>query len=267
MADLLAGDALARDPLSKTAPDGPRSATRLANFATTELQPCPYLDGREERRLLTVLHGGNADGRHEVLVQAGFRRSQNVLYRPICPGCEACRSVRIPVARFAPSRSQRRIAKRNGDLQMVVTDPHYGDEHYRLFRRYIHARHGDGGMAEMDRGSFRRMIEGSPVTTRLIEFRDGAGGLVAASLTDEVASGLSGVYKYFAPDMPQRSLGTFVILAHVEEARRRGLPYVYLGYWIEHSPKMAYKTRFRPLEMLAGTRWRAITADGSSPAD
>jgi arginine-tRNA-protein transferase len=244
--------------------DGPRSPTRLATFATTEMQPCPYLGGRDERRLFTVVHGPGADARHEVLMQAGFRRSQNVLYRPVCPDCAACRSVRIPVARFKPSRNLTKILKRNADLDLEVLEPAFSEEHFQLFRRYIEHRHADGGMADMDRGSFRRMLESSPVTTRLLAFRDGTGTLVAASLTDEVQSGFSGVYKYFAPEAAKRSLGTYVIMAHIAEAARRSLGYVYLGYWIERSEKMAYKARFRPLEILDGPRWRPF-ADTASP--
>ena len=251
------------DPLSKPSAGGPRSATRLATFATTERQPCPYLDARDERRLFTLLHGAGADARHETLMQAGFRRSQNVLYRPVCPTCSACRSVRIPVAEHRPSRNLKKIIKRNADLRLAVTAPQFTEEHFRLFRRYIEARHHDGGMSEMDRGSFRRMIESSPVTTHLLEFRDAGGRLWAASLTDEVESGLSGVYKYFEPDAPERSLGTYVILAHIDEAARRGRAYVYLGYWIAASPKMAYKARFTPLEVLAGTRWCRV--EGGEP--
>jgi arginine-tRNA-protein transferase len=247
--------------LTSVAPS-PRSTTRLTTFASTDMQPCPYLAERLERRLFTVVHGTDADRRHEVLMQAGFRRSQNVLYRPICPGCRACRSVRIPVRGFTPSRSLRRVAKRNADLATRVVEPRFGEEHYGLFRRYIESRHGDGGMADMDRGSFRRMLETSPVTTRLIELRDPAGRLVAASLSDEVASGLSGVYKYFEPEAAERSLGTLVILRHVELARARDLPFVYLGYWIEGSRKMAYKARFRPLEILEGARWMPFAPPG-----
>jgi len=249
---------VANDTLSRPTADGPRSATRLVTFATTERQPCPYLEARDERRLFTLLHGAGADARHETLMQAGFRRSQSVLYRPVCPSCSACRSVRIPVAEHRPSRSLRKVWRRNADLGLTVAPPRFSEEHYRLFRRYIERRHQDGGMSEMDRGSFRRMLESSPVTTHLFEFRDPGGRLMAASLTDEVASGLSGVYKYFEPEAASRSLGTHVILAHVEEARRRGLAHVYLGYWIAGSPKMAYKARFTPLEILAGTTWRRV---------
>ncbi|TVQ38665.1 MAG: arginyltransferase [Geminicoccaceae bacterium] len=232
-----------------------RASTRLTTFASTELQPCPYLAGREERRLFTIVQGMDADRRHEVLMQAGFRRSQNILYRPICPGCQACRSVRIAVAGFAPSRNLRRVAKHNADLITYVEPPSYSEERYRLFRAYIQGRHGDGGMADMDRGSFRRMLETSPVSTRLIELRDAKGALIAASLTDEVASGLSGVYKFFDPAQAARSLGTEIILRHLGLAAAASLDYVYLGYWIEGSRKMAYKARFRPLEVLAGDRW------------
>jgi arginyl-tRNA--protein-N-Asp/Glu arginylyltransferase len=238
------------------AADQPRSTTRLTTFASTEVQPCPYLADRDERRLFTVLHGADADRRHEVLMQAGFRRSQNVVYRPVCPTCRACRSVRIAVRGFKPGRSLRRVARRNADLVGRVVEPRFTEEHFRLFRSYIEGRHGDGGMADMDRGSFRRMLEGGPVTSHLLEFRDGSGELIAASLTDEVASGLSGVYKYFRTDDPTRSLGTLVILRHIETALARDLAYVYLGYWIEGSRKMAYKARFRPLETLEDGGWR-----------
>ncbi|MFW5679020.1 MAG: arginyltransferase [Pseudomonadota bacterium] len=259
---------MAGRPLTSVATP-PRSTTRLATFASTDLQPCPYLADRMERRLFTIVHGADADQRHEVLMQAGFRRSQNVLYRPICPGCLACRSVRIPVRGFAATRSLRRVEKRNADLVARMVEPLFAEEHYRLFRRYIESRHGDGGMADMDRGSFRRMIETSPVTTRLIELRDGAGRLVAASLSDEVESGLSGVYKYFDPSLAERSLGTLVILRHIDLARSLGLSFVYLGYWIAGSRKMAYKARFRPLEILEGDRWVpfALPATDESATD
>lgn len=239
----------------------PRSRTRLTTFATTELQPCPYLDERQERRLFTILQPGDGDQRHDLLMQAGFRRSQNLVYRPVCPGCLGCRSVRIPVAGFRATRSLRRIARRNADLVTRLVEPIYTDEHFRLFRSYVRTRHGDGGMADMDRASFRRMLESSPVTTQLLELRDAAGRLWGASVTDAVASGLSGVYKYFECAAPERSLGTEIILRHVATAERLGLPYVYLGYWIEGSPKMAYKSRFRPLEILIADRWLPFPGD------
>ncbi len=191
----------------------------------------------------------------DALIQAGFRRSQRFLYRPACPGCEACVPVRIPVAHFRPGRTLRRVLRRNADLRAKARSPRASPEHYALFIRYLRARHPRGGMDGMGFAEFREMVEDAFNGTLLVEFRDPEGRLFAVSLTDRVESGLSGVYKFFEPDCPRRSLGTLIVLWHVEEARRLGLPYVYLGYWIQGCAKMSYKSRFRPLERLAGGRW------------
>jgi len=250
--------------VSIPADDAGRSPTRLATFATTELQPCPYLDGREERRLFTVLQGPGADARHETLMQAGFRRSQNVVYRPVCPGCDACRSVRIPVARFAPSRNLKKILKRNADLALDIVEPVFSEEHFQLFRRYIEHRHADGGMADMDIFEFAAMVEETPIRSRVIEYEYAPepdlsrGDLAAVCLTDILDDGLSLVYSFYDPHAQRRSLGTHVILDHVAMARDAGLPYVYLGYWVPGSPKMGYKAQFPALEIYKNGNWQDI---------
>lgn len=228
----------------------------LHRFYSTDLGPCPYLDNRQERRLVAVLGDGTATGeRLDLLTENGFRRSQTFLYKPICPGCAACIPVRVVVGAFRPGRSFRKILARNADL---VTDeaPAVADgAHFALFRRYLASRHADGGMAQMDQDAFRDMVEAAPASTRLVSFRHPGGRLIAASLTDHVRTGLSGVYKFFDPEEERRSLGTFMILWHVRRAAELGLPYVYLGYWIAECRKMAYKARFGPLEQLDGSRW------------
>ena len=181
---------------------------------------------------------------------AGFRRSQGLAYRPACPGCSACVPVRIPVARFRMTRAWRRIWRRNQDLVAAERRPVPTREQFALFQRYLAGRHGESGMAGMGWAEFCTMIDDSPVDSRLVEWRRPDRSLIAASLTDRVASGLSGVYKFFDPAETRRSLGSLIILWHVRAAAALGLPYAYLGYWIARSPKMAYKARFQPLEQL-----------------
>jgi arginine-tRNA-protein transferase len=243
---------------------------RTHRFYTTDLAPCPYLPDRHERRLVALVEAEHGNARLDLLTETGFRRSQGFLYKPVCPRCRACIPVRIVVDRFAPSRSFRRVLKRNADLSWQELPPQSTDEQFALFHRYLEHRHHDGGMVRMDRDAYREMIEMAPSSTRVVEFRGADGALVGVSLTDHLRSGLSGVYKFFAPEAEQRSLGTFIILWHVERARALGLPYVYLGYWIRESRKMAYKVRFAPLEQLDGAVWRALpdapeSGTGSGP--
>ncbi len=235
-----------------------RRARPLAFFFGTREQPCPYLPGRIENKVVTDLSGPHAQELHDELTLAGFRRSHNLVYRPTCAGCDACVPVRIPVARFAPTRSRRRAMRRNSDLRVAVAPRRATLEHYALFDRYQQARHRGGDMSAMSFADFRAMVEESPVDTRLVEARDTSGDLLAVSLTDWLADGLSGLYKFFEPDLASRGLGTFLILWHVEHARRLALPHVYLGYWIRACPKMSYKTRFGPLEALSGDGWRDL---------
>ena len=227
-------------------------------FYSTDVSPCPYLPGRQERRLVALAGGGSPDEgeqRLDLLTEAGFRRSQGFLYKPVCPGCAGCVPVRVAVDRFRPSRGFRKVLKRNADLAYAERPARATPEQFTLFRRYLASRHGDGGMVKMGWESYRDMVDVSPPTTRVVEFRDAEGRLVGASLTDYIRSGLSGVYKFFDPDAEHRSLGTHTLLWHVERARELALPSVYLGYWIEDCRKMAYKSRFAPLERLDGAEW------------
>ena len=235
-------------------------------FYVTAPQACPYLDGRLERKLFTALQGDHAQRLNDTLSKQGFRRSQNVLYRPSCAECSACLSARIRVADFEPNRTQRKILKRNADLRRNATSPWATEDQYALFRRYLDRRHADGGMADMDIFEFAAMIEETPIRSRVIEYhRPGLARaeLSAVCLTDVFDDGLSMVYSFYEPDMADRSLGTYLILDHVAIAREAGLPYVYLGYWVPGSRKMGYKANFGALEIYKGGAWQPI----GNPAD
>ncbi len=238
-------------------------------FYVTAPQPCPYLDGRQERKLFTALQGENAERLNDALSKQGFRRSQNVLYRPSCAECAACLSARIRVADFEPSRSQRRTLRRNANLRRAATSPWATEDQYALFRRYLDSRHSDGGMADMDIFEFAAMIEETPVKSRVIEYSAPSGEpggrrrLTAVCLTDVLDDGLSMVYSFYDPDRAGDSLGTYIILDHVDLARRTGVPYVYLGYWVPGSRKMGYKAGFGALEIYKNGRWQDI----GDPAD
>lgn len=235
-------------------------------FYVTAPQPCPYLDGRSERKLFTALQGEGAEKLNNALSRQGFRRSQNVLYRPSCADCTACLSARIRAADFEPSRTQRRVLKRNAHLKRTATSPWATEEQFALFRRYLDARHADGGMADMDIFEFAAMIEETPVKSRVVEYREteaspgSTRALAAVCLTDVLDDGVSMVYSFYDPDRHEDSLGTFLILDHVDIARRAGLPYVYLGYWVPGSRKMGYKANFGALEIYKGGRWQDIGA-------
>ncbi|PTV94769.1 arginine-tRNA-protein transferase [Rhodobacter aestuarii] len=232
-------------------------------FYVTAPQPCPYLEGRSERKLFTALQGESAEKLNNALSRQGFRRSQNVLYRPSCADCSACLSARIRVEDFVPGRTQRRVLNKNAHLKRTATSPWATEEQYTLFRRYLDARHADGGMADMDIFEFAAMIEETPVKTRVIEYRDGRvtespRPLTAVCLTDVLDDGVSMVYSFYDPALADTSLGTYLILDHVALAQKAGLPYVYLGYWVPGSRKMGYKARFSALEIFKGGRWQPI---------
>ncbi|MGV8955522.1 MAG: arginyltransferase [Cypionkella sp.] len=235
----------------------------VPQFYVTAPQPCPYLDGRMERKLFTALQGDQAQRLNDSLSKQGFRRSQNVLYRPSCAECSACLSARIRVADFKPSRTQRKILKATAHLRRNATSPWATEDQYGLFRRYLDARHADGGMADMDVFEFAAMVEETPIKSRVIEYsrprEDGdIAPLIAVSLTDVFDDGLSMVYSFYDPDFSELSLGTFAILDHIDIAREAGLPYVYLGYWVPGSRKMGYKAGFNALEIFKGGEWVQI---------
>ncbi|MAS44834.1 MAG: arginyltransferase [Rhodobacteraceae bacterium] len=245
-------------------------------FFVTAPQPCPYLEGRAERKLFTTLRNPDAAAVNDFLSLRGFRRSQGVVYRPSCAGCNACLSTRIPVDGFQPGRTHRRVIARNADLARVAVGAQATEDQYELFRRYLDHRHADGGMAEMDEFEFSAMVEETPVRTRVVEYRRapdreagerGPDVLVGACLTDVLSDGLSMVYSFFDPAEERRSLGTYMILDHLEIARAAGLPYVYLGYWVPGSPKMDYKAKFRPFEIYQADQWKRVDAPETVKAE
>lgn len=226
----------------------------------TSPQPCPYLPGRQERKIFTHLSPGRPRALIDNLLTGGFRRSQNIAYMPYCDNCAACVPVRIVVDEFKPRRTLARIWKTNAGLEARCVPSRATIEQYSLFRHYIEARHAEGGMADMSLFDYSMMIQDSTVDTYLTEYRQpspssGAGELVAAVLCDRLSDGISLVYSFYEPEMPDRGLGSYVIMEQVEFARSRGLPYVYLGYWIGGSRKMAYKARFNPQEHLTSAGW------------
>jgi arginine-tRNA-protein transferase len=240
-------------------------------FYLTAPSPCPYLPGQEERKVFTHLVGERAAELNDLLTHGGFRRSQSIAYRPACENCRACVSVRVVVEDFKPTRSMRRIVARNADIASDLRAGAPTSEQYSVFRSYLDARHRDGGMADMTVLDYAMMVEDSHVETRLIEYRRrqphrplkgrGGGELLAVALTDVLGDGLSMVYSFFESDQATRSLGTFMILDHIERARRMGLAYVYLGYWVQGSRKMDYKGRFLPQERLTPEGWRRVEAE------
>jgi arginine-tRNA-protein transferase len=227
-------------------------------FFTTAPLPCPYLEDRLERKIVTELSGPEAETLHEALSRAGFRRSHSIAYTPACPGCNACTPVRILVDEFRPKRTMRRIAKQNVNLRARQTAARATAEQYRLFSRYQESRHAGGDMALMGFYDYRSMVEDSPIETFLVEFRTPDNLLKAVVLTDRMSDGLSAVYSFYEPDGSAASLGSHMILWLIDEARRQGLPYVYLGYWIAESSKMSYKARFAPLEAFGPGGWRPL---------
>ncbi|MDP1732036.1 MAG: arginyltransferase [Devosia sp.] len=228
----------------------------------TAAMPCPYLPGRQERKLFSHLAGRRAQSLHHLLSDNGFRRSQNLIYRPACDGCSACQSVRIVAREFEISPRYRRVLKANRDISVEVCAPRATAEQFALFKRYLEARHAGGGMTQMSFVDYEYMVEDTPVQTVLVEYRLNfvpGRPLVALALTDVMPDGLSMVYSFFDPDFKGRGLGNLLILDHISQVRLAGLSYVYLGYWVKDSPKMAYKGRFWPLEVQKGPLgWRRL---------
>ena len=214
----------------------------------TAAMPCPYLPGKMERKLFTHLSGRRASMLHQLLSDNGFRRSQNLIYRPACEGCNSCQSVRIVTREFATNKRFRRVKRANLDIAVTVQPTVATMEQYELFKRYLDARHAGGGMTQMSYQDYEYMVEDTPVQSVLVEYRLAElpdSPLLAVALTDVMPDGLSMVYSF--------SIGTFLILDHIEQVRSAGLDYVYLGYWVKDSPKMAYKGDYRPLEVQRGS--------------
>ncbi|NNC59866.1 MAG: arginyltransferase [Erythrobacter sp.] len=239
---------------------------RFPRFFVTSPAPCPYLPGKTERKVFTELKGPHADQLNEALGRIGFRRSQTVAYRPSCIDCQACVSVRVVAGEFAPSNSQKRTLKRNSDLVRTECRPWATSEQFDLLRAYLATRHPEGGMAAMEEMDFADMVEHTPVSTTVIEYReptdDGSPGkLVGACLSDRQGDGLSMIYSFFDPEHEGRSgLGNYIILDHIRLAAEENLPFVYLGYWVQGSGRMNYKIRYRPIEQLTNRGWERMSA-------
>lgn len=240
-------------------------------FYLTAPAACPYLPDELERKVFTHLVGERAADMNDLLTQGGFRRSQNIAYRPACENCRACVSVRILADEFRPTRSMRRVLAANTDMISAEYAAEPSSEQYSLFRHYLDHRHQNGGMSDMSVLDYAMMVEDTHVSTKIIEYRlreEGAGlyqrpkgELIAVALTDVMSDGLSMVYSFYNPDLAHRSLGTFMILDHLRKVQARGLPYVYLGYWVKGSRKMDYKVKFLPQEHLMPRGWERFTGD------
>jgi leucyl-tRNA---protein transferase len=239
-----------------------QKTARVPQFFLTPGGPCPYLPGRTERKVFARLSGTLAQPLNEALTHSGFRRSQTIAYRPACDACSACVSVRILTGGFELSRNLRRIMRRNSDLVRTVVPAEATREQFALLRTYLDSRHAGGGMSDMGLFDYVAMVEETPVNTHIVEYRQldghGRGRLVACALTDDLRDGLSMVYSFFHPGEDARSLGTYMIVDHVQAAHDRGLPHVYLGYWVRGSKKMDYKSRFRPIEALTREGWEPL---------
>ena len=238
---------------------------RFPRFYVTSPAPCPYLPGRTERKVFTELKGPHADSLNDALGRIGFRRSQTVAYRPSCADCRACVSVRVLATMFRPSATQKRNLRRNQDLVATECRPWATGEQFDLLRSYLGVRHPGGGMASMDEIDFADMIEHTPVTSFIVEYRERGengepGRLIGACLTDHQSDGFSMIYSFYDPEHAERSgLGNYIILDHIRRAAEEGLPYVYLGYWVQGSARMQYKIRYRPLERLSADGWELIS--------
>ena len=238
---------------------------RFPRFFVTSPSPCPYLPGKQERKVFTELSGLHATELNDALGRIGFRRSQGVAYRPSCAGCVACVSVRVVTPEFQLNATQRKLMKRHADVEVTACRPWATDEQYQLLRHYLATRHPGGGMTGMDEDDFADMVEHSPVNSLVFEYREPAvqgrrGRLIGACLTDQQADGLSMIYSFFASDDENRpGLGNFIILDHIARARAAGLRHLYLGYWVKGSQRMAYKVRYRPIEVLGPAGWRRLS--------
>jgi leucyl-tRNA---protein transferase len=237
---------------------------KFPRFFVTNPSPCPYLPGKTERKVFTELSGAHAEELNDALSRIGFRRSQNVAYRPSCVDCKACISVRVLTKEFGPNATQRKILRRNSDLSVSACRPWSTSEQYDLLRRYLGQRHPGGGMVNMDDMDYADMIEQSPVKSHVVEYRTPSrfgrpGELIGACLTDQQGDGLSMIYSFYDSEVEGRpGLGNYIIMDHILRARKAGLDYVYLGYWVQGSARMQYKARYQPLERLGPDGWESF---------
>jgi len=238
-----------------------RLLSELPQFFITAPQECPYLENRKERKLFVTLDSLNSVLLNNTLSKQGFRRSQNVLYRPACTDCNACLSARIVINNFKVSKSQKRLQKKNVIIKRIIVRPFAKKDHYALFQQYVQARHKAGGMSDMSFSEFSSMVEDSKVSTKLIEYRDANSILLGVCLTDVLDDGVSMVYSFFDPRLKTNSLGTYMILDHINYANELNLKYVYLGYWVQGSNKMQYKASFSGLEVFISQAWKTLTKE------
>ncbi|PHR93265.1 MAG: arginyltransferase [Robiginitomaculum sp.] len=225
-------------------------------FYITLPAPCPYLPDQMERKIFTALDPLDGPHLNDYLTHSGFRRSQNVIYRPACESCKACRSLRVVVDDFKPSRSFKRTLKSNTDISREINESYATQEQFKLLNQYLTMRHPDGGMSDMDYERYELMVEDCAARTDIIEYRDADGKLIACCITDALQDGLSMVYSFFDTSQKKRGLGTYMILDHLQLCKQTGLSHLYLGYWVRKSPKMQYKTRFTPYEILGENGWQ-----------
>jgi leucyl-tRNA---protein transferase len=235
-------------------------AAKNIRFYLTAAQPCPYLEGHRERKVFAALDGKDAVELNDSLTHAGFRRSQNIAYRPACDMCAACVSVRVPTATFKATKRWRRVNAANTDVVARLVPAQSTYEQFALLQKYLRLRHLGAGMSEMSIFDYSTMVEETAVRTHVVEYRIGGeqGQLVACALVDALADGLSLVYAFYDPEVNTRSLGSFIVLDHIRQAKAVGFDFVYLGYWIKGSVKMSYKTDFRPIEALGATGWQLL---------
>lgn len=255
-------------------------SAHFPKFYVTAPAPCPYIHGNEERKIFTELnpqplaydkqaiveHRGpeldrhHAEELHRSLALVGFRRSQEIAYRPACEDCHECKSVRIPALLFEMSKSQKRIFSKNKDIIFEIKPNIATEEQYELLQRYINSRHAEGGMAGISFNEYKDMVESSPISTVIIEYRESSGKLIGAALTDQMQDSLSMVYSFFdiSEEMNKRSLGVYIVLNHINISKSRDLDHIYLGYLVKNSPKMSYKMNFRPIEVLTSNGWKLV---------
>lgn len=237
------------------------SLPKSPQFYVTAPQVCPYLDNQIERKLFTSLTGSNTQALNNALSTQGFRRSQNVLYRPSCADCSACLSARIPVANFSMTKSEKRVLRRNQKLTREIKTPWATSEQFELFKKYVSSRHDDGGMSGMSEAEFTSMVEETSVKTILVEYLNNQSEtkhIEAVSITDVIEDGLSMVYSFYEPDLLEFSLGKYMILDHINLAKEMNLPYLYLGYWVKGSKKMDYKSQYNPIEIFLNGSWSLL---------